>query len=166
MPISLYTDRKAIQVGDVVTILLMEYSSGSNEASTNTGTQHTLDASSALSNSASILGSFGVKAGVNSDQKSNGNTTRAGSLRGKLSARVVEMLPNDQLKLEGARKVVINGEEQTTILSGVVRRTDILSDNTVFSYLMSDAAITYKGRGIVDQAQQPGLLSRAINWFF
>jgi len=76
------------------------------------------------------------------------------------------MLPNDQLKLEGQRKVVINGEEQTTVLSGVVRRTDILSDNTVFSYLISDATISFKGRGVVDQASKPGYISRFINWLF
>jgi len=46
MPASLFSDRKAIQIGDVVTILLMEYSAGSNEASTNTGLEHSLEASS------------------------------------------------------------------------------------------------------------------------
>jgi len=166
MPTSLFADKKAIEIGDVVTILLMEYTSGSNEAATNSGIEDVFDASVAGAGAANVLGSFGLKAGVNNNSKSNGNTSRQGSLRGKLSAKIVEMLPNGQLKLEGQRKVVINGEEQTTVLSGVVRRTDILSDNTVFSYLISDAAISYKGRGQVDQASQPGYITRFINWLF
>lgn len=166
MPQSLYTDSKAFGVGDVVTILLMEYSSGSNEASTNTGFENLLDASYIGSDKAAAIGGLGLKAGISNNSKNNGNTSRQGSLKGKLSARVVEILPNGQLKLEGQRKVVINGEEQTTVLSGVVRRGDILADNTVYSYLISDAAITYKGRGVVDQAQQPGILSRFLNWLF
>ena len=166
LPTSLYADRKAFGVGDVVTILIMEYSQGSNEAATNTGVDHSIDASTEGASGTSILGSFGVKAGIKSDQKSNGNTTRAGSLKGKLTARIVELLPNDHLKIEGQRKVIINGEEQVTIISGLVRRADILSDNTIYSYLMSDATISYKGRGIVDEAQKPGWISRGINWLF
>jgi len=166
MPCSLFSDRKAIQIGDVVTILLMEYSSGSNEAATNTAVEGTFDASAGGSGGADFLGSFGLKAGVKNDAKSNGGTSRQGSLRGKLSAKVVELLPNGQLKLEGQRKVVINGEEQATILAGIVRRTDIQSDNTIYSYLISDATISYKGVGIVDQAAKPGVITRFINWLF
>jgi len=165
-PVSLFSDRKAVEVGDVVTILLMEYSSGSNEAATNTGIENMFDASAGGSGGADFLGSFGLKAGAKNDSKSNGGTSRQGSLRGKLSAKIVELLPNDHVKLEGQRKVVINGEEQATILAGVVRRTDIQSDNTVYSYLISDATISYKGVGIVDQAAKPGIITRFINWLF
>jgi len=149
-----------------VTILLMEYSQGTNEASTNAGFENLFEASSGTSGGADFLGSFGLKTGITNDSKSAGTTTRQGSLKGKISARVVELLPNDQLKLEGQRKVIINGEEQVTILSGIVRRSDIQADNTVYSYLISDAAISYRGRGVVDQAAKPGYITRFINWLF
>jgi len=62
--------------------------------------------------------------------------------------------------------VEINGEEQTTVLSGIVRARDIQSDNTVYSYLIADASIAYRGRGLVNDAGKPGILSRFINWLF
>jgi len=91
---------------------------------------------------------------------------RAAPLRGKMSAQIVDILPNGNLKIEGKRTVEINGEEQTTILTGVVRPRDILSDNTVYSYLIADASISYRGRGMVNDAAKPGILSRFINWLF
>jgi flagellar L-ring protein precursor FlgH len=166
LPSSLFTDQKAFEVGDLVTILLMEYSQGSNESSTNTGIEQLFESSSGATGAADILPSFGLKAGIANDNKSNGGTSRQGSLRGKLSARVVEVLSNNNLKLEGQRKVLINGEEQVTVLTGIVRREDVAYDNTVFSYLISDASISFKGNGVIDEASKPGILTRAINWLF
>lgn len=165
-PQSLFTDRRAINVGDIVTILLMEYSQGSNESSTNTGVENMFEGSSAATGVADFIPSFGAKIGIANDSKGGGGTSRQGSLKGKLSARVVEILPNDNLRLEGQRKVIINGEEQTTILTGLVRRKDIAADNSIYSYLISDAAISYKGKGTIDTASKPGFLTRFINWLF
>ncbi len=166
IPKSMYTDRRGIDVGDIVTILLMEYSQGTNESSTNTGVEQLFEGSSAGTGAADLIPSFGLKTGFANDSKGGGGTTRQGSLKGKLSARIVEILPGENVRLEGQRKVIINGEEQTTILTGIVRRNDIAADNSIFSYLISDAAISYKGNGVVDAAQKPGFLTRAINWLF
>lgn len=166
VPLSLYTDRRAINVGDIVTILLMEYSQGSNESSTNTGVETLFEGANAATGIADVIPTFGLKTGFSNDSKGSGGTTRQGSLKGKLSARIVEILPNDNVRLEGQRKVIINGEEQLTVLTGIVRRNDIAADNSIYSYLVSDAAISYKGRGIVDEASKPGFLTRAINWLF
>ncbi len=166
MPQSIYTDRRAINVGDIVTILLMEYSQGSNESSTNTGVENVFEGTSAGTGFADIIPTFGLKTGFTNDSKGGGGTTRQGSLKGKLSARIVEILPNNNVRLEGQRKVIINGEEQTTVLTGLVRRNDIAADNSIYSYLISDAAISYKGNGVVDSAAKPGFLTRFINWLF
>ncbi len=165
-PQSLFIDRRAVDVGDIVTILLMEYSQGSNESSTNIGVETLFEGANTGTGVADIIPTFGLKTGFANDSKGGGGTTRQGSLRGKLSARIVEILPNDNVRLEGQRKVIINGEEQTTVLTGIVRRKDIAADNSIYSYLISDAAISYKGKGVVDSASQPGFLTRAINWLF
>ena len=166
MPKSLYTDNRGIVVGDIVTILLMEYSQGTNESSTNTGVENMFEGSNSGTGLADIVPTFGLKTGFANDSKGGGGTTRQGSLKGKLSARIVEILPNNNVRLEGQRKVIINGEEQTTILTGIVRTNDIAADNSIYSYLISDAAISYKGRGVIDAASKPGFLTRAINWLF
>jgi flagellar L-ring protein precursor FlgH len=83
-----------------------------------------------------------------------------------MSARIIELLSNGDLKIEGRRMVEINGEEQITVLTGIVRPSDVLADNTVYSFLIADASISYRGRGLVDDAAKPGILSRFVNWLF
>lgn len=165
-PVSLFTDKRAFHLNDVVTILLMEFTSGTNQATTDSDTRHQVDVKNAVSGALDFLPGLGMDAGIDSEQRARGTTTRQGSLRGKMSARIVEILPNGTLRLEGRRTVEINGEEQITILTGIVRPSDIRADNTVYSYLIADASITYRGRGVVDQAARPGLLSRFFNWLF
>lgn len=164
--ISLFADRRAFRLGDVVTILLMEYASGSNEALTNTDLKTLLEATGQLGATGGVRGGQGIGGSIGNNNQSRGTTTRSGQLKGKLAARVVEILPNGNLKLEGHRQVVINGETQTLTLTGIVRPADIQSDNTIYSYLVSDAVIVYKGKGVIDEVAKPGLLIRFINWLF
>lgn len=161
--ISLFADRRAFRIGDVVTILLMEYTTGSNEALTNTDLKTLLEATGQWGQ---MGGSQGVSGNFGSGNQSRGTTSRTGQLKGKLAAKVVEILPNGNLKLEGQRQVIINGEAQTITLSGIVRPSDIQSDNTVYSYLVADAVIAYRGKGVINDVAKPGLLMRLINWLF
>ncbi len=100
------------------------------------------------------------------EYKAQGGTSRKGSLKGKVSARVVDVLSNGLLQLEGQRTVTVNGEEQITVMTGIVRPRDIKSDNTVMSYLVADAAISYMGKGTVEKAAEPGFFSKIFNWLF
>ncbi len=165
-PQSLFADKRAFQVGDVVTILLMEYTKGSNEATTDNDFEHRIDISNSATGALDFIPGLGLDAGIDSDQRARGSTTREGSLKGKISALVIEVLSNGNLRLEGQRTVEVNGEQQLTILTGIVRSSDIRADNTVYSYLIADAAITCRGKGVVDQATRPGILSRIIGWLF
>ena len=165
-PGSLYSDKRALKQNDVVTILLMEYTQGSNSANTDGETRHDLQVTSSSSGLLDFIPGLGLDSKIDSDQRARGATSRQGTLRGKMSAQIVDILPNGNLKIEGKRTVEINGEEQTTILTGVVRPRDILSDNTVYSYLIADASISYRGRGMVNDAAKTGILSRFINWLF
>lgn len=165
-PPSLFSDKRAFKPYDVVTILLMEYTSASNEARTDSDMRHMFEADSKTTGWLDFIPGLGLDAGIDSEQRARGTTSRQGSLRGKISARVVEMLPNGDLRLEGQRTVEINGEEQIIVLSGVVRPSDIRADNTVYSYLIADASITYRGRGMVNDVVRPGILSRLIGWIF
>ncbi len=164
--ISLFSDKKAFNQGDIVTILLMEFTSGSNEATTNSKFENQMELSSSGAGSMDFIPGLGFSGGLSSDQKSNGGTTRQGSLKGKVSAQIIDELPNGLLKIEGQRSMIVNGEEQITLLSGFIRPNDISATNTVYSYLIADASITYLGKGIVKDAISPGLISRFFGWLF
>lgn len=163
---SLFADKRAFMIGDVVAILLMEYVQGSNEATSKSDFQHSVGMNNSATGALDFLPGLGMNSGIDSDMEAKGGTTRQGSLKGKISARVVEVLPNGNLRLEGKRSVEVNDEEQVTIFSGIVRPSDIRADNSVFSYLVADATITYRGKGMVNDTARPGILSRFIAWLF
>ena len=163
---SLFSDKRAVRVGDIVTILLMEFSSGSNESKNDGKFEHDMNLASGATGLLKFLPDLSLESSISSDQKAQGGTSRKASLRGKVSARVVAVLPNGMLRLEGQRSVTVNGEQQITILSGLVRTSDILADNTVYSYLIADASIKYVGHGDVNDVTKPGIFSRIFNWIF
>jgi len=162
---SLFSDRRAYQVGDVVTVLIVEYSVGSHEAGTQTDSQNDLGLSAVGSGDLSDINS-GVTAQWKNKHEGVGETRRSGTLQGTISARIIEITETGNLVIEGTRTVVINGEKQTTTLHGVVRPEDISGQNTVYSYNVADAEIGYVGKGEINNAAKPGFLTRIINWIF
>ena len=163
---SLYSDKRAFGVGDIVTILLMEFTTGSNESLTDTDLEQGLEFSASGTGVMDFIPGMGSDISTQNEYKSKGGTSWKGSLKGKVSARVIGVMSNGLLQLEGQRTVTVNGEEQITVMSGIVRPRDIKADNTVLSYLVADAAITYRGKGAVEDAAKPGFFTRFINWIF
>ena len=98
--------------------------------------------------------------------KADGSTARGGSLTARLTTRVVEKLPNDTMRIEGRQKIVINGEEQEIVISGIIRNRDVAPDNTVLSTFVADAEIAFLGTGIVADKNNPGIITRIFNWLF
>jgi len=93
-----------------------------------------------------------------------GKTKRDGILKGRMTARVTQVLDNGHLMIEGRRLVSVNAEDQYMILTGVIRPEDITSDNLILSQYIADARIIYTGRGVVDDKMRPGWLTRVIDW--
>jgi flagellar L-ring protein FlgH len=87
-------------------------------------------------------------------------------LNATISARVVRVLDNGNLVIEGSKQVEINDEKEIIKLTGVVRPRDIRKDNVVYSSNVADAQITYAGRGVANTGNRPGLLARFLNWIF
>jgi len=79
---------------------------------------------------------------------------------------VVESYSNNTMRIEGRQKIVINGEEQEIVLTGLVRTEDVAPDNTVLSTFVADAEISFVGTGMVADKNKPGLLTRLLNWLF
>lgn len=98
--------------------------------------------------------------------KGGGTTTRSGELSAIITARVVEVLPNGDLVLEGAREIDINGDRQIVVLTGVVRQQDIDRANRVLSTSIGQLRIQYYGRGLIKDNLRPGWLIRLLNKIF
>jgi len=103
---------------------------------------------------------------VNATTTSCGSQSRAGSLSAVITTRVIEVLPNSDLVLEGIREVDINGDRQFIVLSGIVRAADIGPGNVVPSTAVGQMQIRYFGKGLIKDNLKPGWLVRALNKVF
>ena len=79
-------------------------------------------------------------------------------------ARVVKVLDNGNLLIEGRRAILVNGETQVITISGLVRPQDITGTNTVLSSQIADAEVQMVGKGVIAESQRPGILYRMLDW--
>lgn len=165
-------DFKARRKGDIITIVISETASASKEASTDTSRGSTINAGMpnfmGLENTGFLKNNLGdlsklINANVESTYQGSGSTSRKENLNATITARVVEVIPNGNLMIEGRRNVKVNDEDQEIVLEGIVRPRDIAADNTVNSIYVADAKITYSGRGIISDRQRPGWLMNIVD---
>jgi len=163
----LYMDHKAICIGDIVTINVVEVSSATRKATTKTSRKSSIKAGldkffnleKKYPSTHPFLNPFsGVEGGMENDFDGSGTTTRSGNLSAIISARVVVVLSNGNLIIEGKREIIVNNEEQYMILRGVIRPEDISFNNVVLSTQIADAQIAYSGKGMISKKQKPGWL--------
>ncbi|MGB4009288.1 MAG: flagellar basal body L-ring protein FlgH [Bacillota bacterium] len=139
---SMYADRKARQVGDLVTILVAEVSYAQNRSQTNTAQGIGVTAQPGV-------GVFdfipAARLDVGDSSKGANETTRSGRLVGTMTAEVIEVLPNGDLVIRGSREVSVNREKEIMVVEGVVRPQDIGPNNTIPSTMVANAQISMSG---------------------
>jgi flagellar L-ring protein precursor FlgH len=164
---SLFADIKAHQVGDVLTVLIMEDNRASNQVETKTEKSTKINTSGGPGvGSLDFIPMFGGKAENSNKFDGKGENLRTGSIRARITVTVVDVRDNGDLVVEGHRVIGINGDEESIYVSGVVRSKDVSADNTIASHLIADAEITYTGKGNANQGSRPGFFTRLINWIF
>jgi flagellar L-ring protein FlgH len=166
-PSSLFSDHKSFTVGDVITVEIVESTTASSQA--NSETDRSFDhglTTTAGQGPFSFIPLSGFSATAKNTAKGDAKTSRGSSLTGSMTARIAAIDNNGNLIIQGSRVVEINGEQEITSLEGLVRPQDVQSDNTVLSTFIADAKITYKGKGPVKDGAKIGFLSRMINYLF
>ncbi|MFZ2957405.1 MAG: flagellar basal body L-ring protein FlgH [Candidatus Ozemobacteraceae bacterium] len=159
---------REFKVGDIVTVTVSEQATAQQAATTNTNDNTSLEVktSPSIPFFSKVVDRFTGKNEVKNTWNGNGTTTRSGKLDGTVTAKVVEVLPNGNLLIEGSRDMRVNKETQLMKVRGIVRPQDIDSKNTVPSKLLADAEIKYEGKGSVGSTQRPGLMTKISNWLF
>ena len=166
----MFSDLRAMRVGDIVIVKIVEQQSGSKSAETSTDRES--DYSMSMGGTLFGLNNFasafvdGLDVGTESDSEfdGSGSTSRKDTLTGTIAARVVEVMQNGDLRIQGRREVTVNSEKQTMTLKGIVRRIDLDTQNTVLSTAIANAKIEYTGLGVVDDVQRPGWGMRILSW--
>ncbi len=159
-------DLKASQVDDLVTILVSDRASaiakGTTKSSRKAGAQHSVGALFGATQAAGRLANLSNLSG-SSDLDGQGATTRDTVLTTTLTARVVEVLPNGYLVVEGSKETVVNSERQWITIRGVVRPYDIAPGNVVRSDRLAQLEVRINGRGVVgDAVRRPFFLYRLL----
>lgn len=169
---SLFADLRARAVNDILTILIVEQSSSSRTAATKS--EKNTSRTAGVSKWPQLLGGKDLQ-GILQDQLNlslqgqashdgKGSIDRTDNVTGQIAARVVKVLDNGNLIVEGRRAVLVNDETQIVTISGVVRPQDVTARNTVLSSQIADAEVQMVGRGVLSEAQRPGILYRLLDW--
>ena len=163
---SLFSDNKAAALGDAVTILVIESTKASNNSETSAGRKSDLGFNASGGLAGSAIPNTALSLGSNNDFQGSGSTKTTGMISTKISANVDSILANGNMVISGNKKITISGEEQIIHIKGKIRQTDIRPDNSVFSFNISDAEISFEGNGMITNAQKPGWLTKLFHWLF
>ena len=141
------SDRTPLRVGDLLTVVVDEQASA-NERVTHVATGNRgmrADLSTSLAGDAQA---YNIHSGLQNDTRDVGEAGRSGGLTAVITVRVVGFGPNGLARVEGTRKVNVDGREQQVTLTGLVRPGDVRGSNLVESSRIADAVILYKGKKI------------------
>jgi flagellar L-ring protein FlgH len=187
----MFFDEKARDVGDLVTVVIVEQTRAEGDARTETESERTLNGSLSsqvgfqkliTSPIRGLLGLIGfddpgvgvaegepvnfVQAQMQNEFTGEGLTSRSGRFTGVITCRVVGVLPNGILHIRGRRSVVVNHEAQYVSLEGLVRQEDLTIENQVMSNSVAEMRLAYDGLGVLDDKQRPGWMARVIDWVY
>jgi flagellar L-ring protein FlgH len=163
---NLAIDERARSVDDIVTIVVNEQASA-----VSTGVTKTSRASNANASVTSVAGTLPAlgklanlaNASATTSLNGQGTTSRQTTLTTTITARVTDVLPNGYLIVEGHRAVLVNSENQTVTIRGVIRPADLTSTNTVASSSIGQMELRVNGRGVVnDVIHRPNFIYRLM----
>jgi flagellar L-ring protein precursor FlgH len=158
--VSLFSDIKAFQVGDVITIRLAERTAAQRESGWQNKSNSRVTGSGGVAGGSALSGSFGVDATYSQEGLRRNESVQSDLLSGTMTALVVEVDPTGNLIIQGERSLNVNGETHLMRVLGTVRRFDINGDNSVLSYQLANASIEYTRAGGLRRAfMKPGTLA-------
>ncbi|MBQ7454758.1 MAG: flagellar basal body L-ring protein FlgH [Selenomonadaceae bacterium] len=160
---SMYADKKARNVGDILTIVI-------NESTTQTANKSRTNSKSGSINVNAGTGIFdfikAFSASGGDSFQADGSATDTNRFIGQITVTVVEVLPNDNMIVEGTQSIWQNRDEHKITLRGVVRRDDVTMNNTVPSTKVADATLKFDGKGPLNAKQRQGILTQIFNFLF
>ena len=165
---SLFTDRRSHRLDDLITVVIDEQNNAQNNATTRTKSES--KSKSDVPDGKGLMSFIpGMKSSTDLESKftGDGKTARNGTVSAVVSTRVVQVLANGNLVLEGTKEVVVNDETETLKVSGMARPEDIAPDNTIRSSRLAQAQITYSGENrtqmVSDISRMMKIMAKELN---
>jgi flagellar L-ring protein precursor FlgH len=165
--VPLFENSVARRVGDTVTINLQESTAAQKSSSTTTSKSSNINMQgpTLFGNPVTINGNAVLEANIANSREfdGSGDSQLSNKLQGFITVTVAKRLTNGNLLVRGQKWIGINQGREFIRIQGVIRPVDILPDNSIPSYKVADASISYGGQGVLADANRPGLLSRFFN---
>lgn len=164
------SDPTATSVGDLLTVVVKQSSSATKNQKRNTSKKSEVNAdiksflfSPAASAAFTKGGQFpALNASTENSFEGGGQVSDVAVITDRFTVRVIDVLPNGNLLLEGRRSTTVSGEASTIVLRAAVRKADVLPDNTVFSTQLADLTLRYDNKGNLNDSQKRGW----FGWFW
>ncbi len=151
---------RASQIGDVLTIQLVERTNASLTNSTGTDRNGSIGLAPPTTGPLSIISSSDVNMGGTQSFKGKGDAVQANSLSGDITVTIAEVYANGTMLVRGEKRLSLNRGDEVVQVSGIIRSADISTDNRIPSWRVADAKINYKGKGDIARASRQGWLQR------
>lgn len=159
-------DNRASQLDDIVTVTVSEKTSAVANGTTKTARSSAANNSiTALAGKTNPLGALSNLTGLSGSSSlgGQGTTSRDTTLTTNISARVIAVLPNGYLVIEGIKDVQVDSEHQLISIRGVVRPADITTANLISSDRVADMEVHVNGKGVINDAiRRPMILYRLL----
>lgn len=164
----LFEDRRARNVGDILTINIAENTTGTLKSSGGSSTANSINATTPSITreplAKLLLKAFTLTSSSSNKTASSGAGAASEVLTGTLTVTVIEVLANGNLLVSGERQLALNNSDEFVRFSGVVNPTTITNLNTVQSTQVADAHVEYKSAGamseVINDVQSLGFLGR------
>lgn len=172
-PRSLFGDRRARTVGDIVTVLVEiddkaeidNSTSRSRDAEENLGIPNLFGLEQHLTRILPGTPDLSTLVAASSRSASGGagSVSREESIELKVAATVTGVLPNGNLVIYASQEVRVNFELRDLQVSGVIRPEDISRQNTISYEKIAEARVVYGGRGQITDLQQPRIGQQVLD---
>lgn len=151
---------RATQVGDVLTILLVERLQAQKQNSAGTQRGGKFGLTPPATGPLSLFMPSDINMGGDQSFKGKGEAAQSSQLSGELSVTIAAVYPNGTMLVRGEKLLTLNRGDDRMQFSGIVRLADISADNRVVSSRVADATIRYTGKGEIARASRQGWLQR------
>ena len=158
----LFEDRRARNVGDTITINLVERNNAQKSANANATRNGSMTAGIGPISRLPLSGLNGLEleADAESEFAGKGAAAANNAFNGTIIVTVIEVYPNGNLLVSGEKMVAINQGNEFIRFSGVINPNNVTAANTVQSTQVADARIEYRGSGFIDESNTMGWLQR------
>jgi flagellar L-ring protein precursor FlgH len=158
------SDRRDFHIGDIVTVLVDEYTLTSLDKEVNA----TEDRQRSLGlgvNTPTSNKTYGINSNSGNQSRNSGLDARTNRLTTDMSARVIAIAPNGVMQLKGTKVIKVEESKVNLTLTGWVRVQDVAADNSVQSFRMADANLDYQAEGPLGKAKS-GIIGRLLGAFW